>query len=488
LRTNRLLVGLTSLVLLLSAFATSAVTAKSTSVGVKGVQKVQRLGTTHITGRAPTGADPSSLAGEVRPEPELEAERDSQKIGSPVSAARVPSAFVPRPAVQNVVADTGQTSFDGIDHWVQRTAGTGGYANTQFSLEPPDQGLCVGGGYVVETVNTAIRVRNTGGGIVAGAEPLNQFFGLAPEFIRSDPPVYGDFTSDPRCYYDAPSQRWFLSILQIDIDSSTGAFGDHAKQLLAVSTSANPTGAWTIYSVDTTDDGTHGTPSHALCPCYGDQPLIGADANGFYVSTNEFPIHVAGFNGNMIYAFDKAALVAGTLANATTFYVQTLAEGQAYSLSPTTTPPGAAFATSGNGTEYFLSALEFTGGLDNRIALWSLTNTASLASTPALQLSVSIVASEVYGLPPAMQQRSGSIPLASLIKSKLAPSVLGVKSTPVPLSLVQSNDDRMNQAVYLNGQVWGALNTRMKAPTGAVRTGIAWFDVNVAHASMTAQG
>src|SRR5207247_1415120 len=124
----------------------------------------------------------------------------------------------------------------------------------------------------------------------------------------------------------------------------------------------------------------------------------------------------------------------------------------------------------------FLSALEFTGGLDNRIALWSLTNTASLTSTPSLTMSVSIVASEVYGLPAAMQQKAGSVPLADLIKSKVAPSALGVKSTPVPEAPINSNDDRMNQAVYLNGHVWGALNTRMKSPTGEIRTGIAWFD------------
>ncbi|GAC1393612.1 MAG: hypothetical protein NVS4B11_22670 [Ktedonobacteraceae bacterium] len=40
--------------------------------------------------------------------------------------------------------------------------------------------------------------------------------------------------------------------------------------------------------------------------------MIGADANGFYVTTNEFPITGAGFNGAQIYAFSKAALESAT--------------------------------------------------------------------------------------------------------------------------------------------------------------------------------
>src|SRR4029077_10933755 len=59
---------------------------------------------------------------------------------------------------------------------------------------------------------------------------------------------------------------------------------------------------------------------------------------------------------------------------------------------------------------------------------------------------------------------------------------------------VNANDDRMNQSVYVGGRVWGALNTRVKSPTGAIRTGIAWFDVapawsaGVLGGSVAAQG
>ena len=60
------------------------------------------------------------------------------------------------------------------------------------------------------------------------------------------------------------------------------------------------------------DDGTSGTPIHPNCPCIGDYPHIGADAHGFYVTTNEYPFFAPGeFNGAQIYAFDKRALARG---------------------------------------------------------------------------------------------------------------------------------------------------------------------------------
>jgi hypothetical protein len=488
LRKHKALVLLTSLALLLSATAGSASAAKPTNVGIKAVQAVQRLGTTRITGSAASAIAPSSLAGEVRPGPELAADAANPFIKNNTQASRVPSSHVPRPPVQNVVDATGTTHFAGVNHFVQRTAGTGAYANTQFSLEPPDQGLCVGNGFVVETVNTVIRVRSYAGGNLTVAMPLNDFFNLAPEIIRSGP-TFGDFSSDPKCYYDAPTQRWFVSLLQLDVDPTSGNFSGRAHQLLAVSTSNDPTAAFNLFSFDVTDDGNNGTPSHSNCPCFGDQPLIGADANGFYVTTNEFPTFVPGFNGAMVYAMSKAALVSGSLGTVTSFFQPTLAEGQAYSLQPTTTPATVAFASGNGGTEYFLSALEFTGGLDNRIALWAMTNTSTLGSaTPTVAMHVTVLDSEVYGAPAAMQQKSGSTPLRSLLKTSLASSVFGVKPASMPVSLIQSNDDRMNQAVYAGGQVWGAVNTRMKSPTGAIRTGIAWFDVTPAWDGSTLLG
>jgi hypothetical protein len=347
----------------------------------------------------------------------------------------------------------------------------------------------VGNGFIVESVNTAIRVRSTAGANLTGAMPLNDFFNLAPEIIRADPLVFGPFTSDPKCYFDNDTDRWFVTLLTLGTDEDTGDFTGDSALLIAVSTGGDPTGSWNLFSIDTTNDGTEGTPTHDNCPCFGDQPLIGADANGFYVTTNEFPVFVAGFNGAIVYAMSKTALASGSIGTVVQIHEPTLEEGQAYSIQPATTPPGAAYATGHGGTEYFLSALEFTGGLDNRVALWALTNTSSLSSaTPSVTMHLKVVDSEVYGAPPTMLQRPGPTPLKRLIKSKLAPAVLGVPSTSEHLNLLNSNDDRMNQTVFVNGQIWGALNTVLKSPTGPTRTGIAWFAVTPSFSGSTLGG
>jgi len=64
-----------------------------------------------------------------------------------------------------------------------------------------------------------------------------------------------------------------------------------------------------VYQIDTTDNGTGGTPNHPGCPCFGDQPRLGLDANNIYISTDEFSILGPAFNGTQIYAVSKADLI-----------------------------------------------------------------------------------------------------------------------------------------------------------------------------------
>jgi hypothetical protein len=44
---------------------------------------------------------------------------------------------------------------------------------------------------------------------------------------------------------------------------------------------------------------------------WGDYPHIGADANGIFITTNEFSLFGPGFYGAQIYALSKEALVSG---------------------------------------------------------------------------------------------------------------------------------------------------------------------------------
>lgn len=370
----------------------------------------------------------------------------------------------PTPKPKTVAGPTpGFVGFNGLSHFDQRFAGTGIYANTQFSLEPPDQGLCTGNGFVVETINNALAVYDKGGNLLQGPIANSQFLGLAPEVIRSAPPVYGPFISDPRCYYDKPTNRWFFTELEYDTDPATGNPTGSTSTMIAVSQTSDPTGIWNIYVLPTTDDGSGGTPTHPNCPCFGDQPLFGADANAIFISTNEFPLFVGGFNGSQVYAISKKALVNGLAANVVQFNLGTLPApdgGTWYSVQPATVPPNGAYARN---TEFFLSALQFINEFDDRVAVWAVTNTNTInKNNPSLQLLHTVITSEVYGQPSPATQKAGPTPLGT--------------SLGEPLELIDTNDDRMNQVVYANGILWSGVNTPVHVGADYL-TGIAYFGV-----------
>src|ERR1035438_10260943 len=179
---------------------------------------------------------------------------------------------------------------------------------------------------------------------------------------------------------------------------------------IAVSQSDDPTGTFTVFQYDVTDDGMNGTPAHAGCPCFGDQPLIGADRYGFYQSTNDFG---ATFNGSQIYAMSKAGLVAAAtssgpisppLVHIDASQALVPFGGLSYSIQPATSPCPKDDASVPTGVEYFLSALQFGNPgyevYDNRIAVWAVTNTKSLnTSAPSLNLLFQVIHSETYGQP-----------------------------------------------------------------------------------------
>jgi hypothetical protein len=447
------------------------------------VTKLNYRGTTSLGTQ--TAGDGNASGGTA-----LEIHADADRVvnrlipNSGLSAAHVPANRVPTPR-GNTLAGTnpGFSGFNGISHRDQRLAGTGVYTNTQFSLEPPDQALSVGNGFVLEAVNGALAVYDTSGTELTGPVPINQFFNLAPEINRTTL-VYGDFTSDPKSYYDPDTDRWFLTILQIDTNSSTGEFGPRTHVELAVSQTSDPTGAWNLFSLDTTDDGSNGTPLHPNCPCIGDQPLIGADANGFYISTNEYGLATLDiYNGAQVYAISKTALAAGVQPTVVQIDTGTIATPDAggiwYSLQPSTTAHGDTYAPK---TEYFLSTLNFgatniagmpSPGLDDRIAVWALTGTDTLSSvTPSLSLEPVVIDSEIYGVPPNAQQKDGTLPLAQVY----IPQLYGGKTPPTEkLELLASNDDRMNQVVFAEGKLWSAFNTVIKTKNGPTRVGIAYF-------------
>ncbi len=303
--------------------------------------------------------------------------------------------------------------------------------NFGAEFEPPDQGLCVGNGFVLEPVNSAFTIYRTDGTPVVGPLNVNVLFG---DGLR-------EFTSDPRCYYDRATNTWFAIILFIN-DAGTAARTD-----IAVSTSGDPTRPWTIYHLDATDDGTNGTPAHPGCPCLGDQPLLGIDQYNLYISTNEFSILGPEFNGAQIYAIAKSELVAAAPAHFVQFDNLSIGGAIAASVQP-------AIASQSAAAGYFLNSLDPDGTSDNRIGVWALTNRQAVRQGKVPTLSNLVIASETYSIPPGAVQQGSS-------------------------SLLDSGDDRMQQVQFINGDLWGALDTTVTIRNDTdPRAGIAWFRVH----------
>jgi hypothetical protein len=397
------------------------------------------------------------------------------QTGATSMIVTAPGLGAPSPPPTPILTGTPDLAlgFNGLDNRDQRSAGTGLYNNTQFSHEPPDQALCVGSRYVIEAVNTVLQIFDRRGTALTPPTPLTQFLGLSPE-VKPDPPrTVGTILSDPRCYYDQQTGRFYLTVLQIDVTPS-GILGTRSHVEIAVSKTPDPRDKWHLFSLDLTDDGTNGTQSHYGCPCFGDQPLIGADSNGFYITTNEFSLRPTGayFNGAQIYAMSKRALANGIFPTVVHIDAGSIltpprdaAKGAVWSsIQPATSPAGNDYASSFGGTEYFLSSLDFNGTVDNRLAVWALSNTRSLNKpSPSVQLSLQIIPSELYGLPNPVVQRDGPAPLAAVLVE--------------PLALIESNDDRMTQVIYSNGLLSSAVNTII-GREDVDTVGIAYFTIS----------
>jgi hypothetical protein len=473
--------------------AVIAANAGPPSEGQTSIESLSFVGTTTLESQAVGSATTTSNPGSNPSQHILQVNRP---IPRSQSGASVPAAAIPAPA-SSVMASTnpGFSGFAGLTERDQRLAGTGQYKNTQFDVTPPDQGLCVGNGFVLEAINSALQAYTPGGAAASLATPVNEFFRLAPEVTNTNPPVYGPFVFDPRCYYDAATGRWFVTAGEIDVNPATGAFASASHSEIAVSQTGNPTGTWNVFRFSTTD------AAHAGCPCFGDQPLIGADKFGFYYSTNEYSLSPFGavFNGAQVYAMSKAALVAGKLPPVVHIDAGAIpTPGNVccwYTLQPATSPD-TQYDTANGGTEYFLSALDFTGTGDNRIAAWALTNSGSLDSaSPDVRLTHVVIGSERYlepfnsttGLPVYnADQKPGPTPLADFLNFNFHDND--------HLELLNSDDDRMNQVVFAAGKLWAGLNTVVQLLGFPAHIGIAYFVVTPSvssgrvMATMTKQG
>jgi hypothetical protein len=395
------------------------------------------------------------------------------RLGDPreTSGGEAPGTAVgfPSPAGLPVVDTPDRLGWEGITNLEQELApGNGG-----FAVEPPDQGLCVGSFkgavYAFESVNLALQVYDThGAALLPGTVSLNSFFGLAPSVSPSG--AFGPFVSDPKCYFDPTTHRWFHTALVIS-STPKGKLHAPAFTALAVSASSDPLGKYYLYRIPATDF------AQPHCPCFGDQPLIGADKYGFYVNTSEYPInfnlHFSNFA--QLYAMSKQALESGRplrfvhFRNLTT---QPVGGRTTATIQPAFTDAPGQYQLGHGGTEFFLSGFDcvpvscnLAPGTFDQLSVWAMTKTSSLASShPAVKLSRRNVTVGTYGQPPDQFQRPGPTPFGCNPK-------LGADCHTPP---VQANDTRMNQVIYSDGLLWSGINTGVQP---GPRVGVQYYVV-----------
>ena len=149
-----------------------------------------------------------------------------------------------------------------------------------------------------------------------------------------------------------------------------------------------------------------------------------------------------------------------------------------------------------------------TGGnyVSNQLVVWTLSNTSSLNSaSPALSLSNKVLGVNQYAIPPKQQQ-----PGAGTLAMTATPQGYCINDTITLLfngrtgcwrflfgaepahneviSTPDSNDTRMQQVMYANGRLWGALDTALNPDGGAQRAGIAYYVVNPSSNKIVTQG
>jgi len=152
-------------------------------------------------------------------------------------------------------------------------------------VNPADVQIAVGNGMVVQTVNSSIAVWTTDGRLLRSQSLAEFFSGTGVDRSR-------DAMTDPRVLWDPVSGRFFAAVFDIT----------RLELDVGVSTSADPLGPWTVYSL----------PSSG-CP---DQPRLGTSDVAVVVTDDLFSAcrSRGRFLGGEVHVLSKADMLAGAAA------------------------------------------------------------------------------------------------------------------------------------------------------------------------------
>ena len=296
---------------------------------------------------------------------------------------------------------------------------------------PPDPVLAAGPTTVILSTNGSVTIRDKTGALVASTS-LAGFFSpvMAP----------GENAFDPRVLFDTGSNRFFLSAVGKNTNTTCTAGTCVSHFFLAVSKTSSPattgSGDWFFYAFDGTLDGSTPTTNWA------DFPALGVDSSVVVLTANMFSFSASKFQRTKIRIFDKSVLIAGGAVTWFDFFgMKDPGSGfDSFSLQP-------ALTFGSPGTFFLVSASQTSGSCD--LVVWGIQNPLS---SPTLSSKLATAAG-TCAIPPNAQQLGGRTPL-------------------------DTGDTRLLNAVYRNNSLWTAHSILANFGSGNV-SAIRWVQLDV---------
>jgi hypothetical protein len=389
----------------------------------------------------------------------------------------------------------GATGVKGINAVDSGTMST----NPLGDIEPSDQGLCAGNGYVVEANNIGeVLFFNTRLQRVSSVIPLDTLMGLTAKGWSSG--------GDIMCTYDyGNGGHWiFTQFVSASSEASGGPFAgcfagvaNTCFEGIAVTKGNSPFGPYNVYFLNANYN-----PAEPGAPTLlNDFTKTAVTRDAFELFYDEFPLVTpgiggGGFNGAQEYAIDKNALEKGlpvSLGNGkpNPFFnvaienMGTLPTPDGTCVSDNTThhpgitcwfsvipampPDPSQYDNSRGGSGFMLASLDFYGQGDNRVAAFDWTGLGGLDSPGCVFCKGLKFSGQLFsGVQPyfydftvaGAPQKAGPIPLGD----QCGAAGLSTGNPPpasCPEGPVATNGDNFTQASQAQGQLWGAISTNV---------------------------
>ena len=153
-------------------------------------------------------------------------------------------------------------------------------------VAPPDTQGDVGNNHYLQTVNSSFQIWDkTGTSLYGPADIITIWDGFTGPWSSTN-------DGDPIVLYDEYTDRWMVSQFSLP-NYPSGPF----YELIAVSQTSDPTGAWNRYAYEFSN--------------MPDYPKFGIWPDGFYMAINQFAPPSLGFAGGGICVFDRDAMISG---------------------------------------------------------------------------------------------------------------------------------------------------------------------------------